>query len=219
MLSGYADLVAEVLDTLGIDEPVSVMGNSMGAAVSTVFAGAYPERVDAVVLIGMPGVTGVPVTWRAAASRPASVAMQVAMRPIPIRHLQRGFGWTYAHAASPRARSIDPIIVLSFSSSYTDRPRLFALSGIARALLRELRSVRLDRLLPDLEAPVLKVWGKHDRLVPSRHAARTAGAIVLPGCGHCPQLDAPDLLLDAVLPFLEGRDAARTGPMTRAAGS
>ena len=28
------------------------------------------------------------------------------------------------------------------------------------------------------------------------------GAIVLPGCGHCPQLDAPDQLLDAVLPFL-----------------
>jgi pimeloyl-ACP methyl ester carboxylesterase len=219
LLSGYAALVAEVLDTLGIDEPVSVMGNSMGAAVSAVFAAEYPDRVDSVVLIGMPGVTGVPVAWRAAASRPASVAMQVAMRPIPIRHLQRGFGWTYAHAASPRARSIDPVTVLGFSASYTDRARLFALSGIARALLSELRSVRLDRLLPKVQAPVLQIWGKHDRLVPSRHATRTAGAVVLPGCGHCPQLDAPDLLLDAVVPFLDKRDAARPGLMTRAAGS
>jgi pimeloyl-ACP methyl ester carboxylesterase len=39
---------------------------------------------------------------------------------------------------------------------------------------------------------------------------------VLPGCGHCPQLDAPDLLLDTVLPFLAaGRDVA----LPRAAGT
>jgi pimeloyl-ACP methyl ester carboxylesterase len=30
-------------------------------------AAAHPERVDSVVLIGMPGLTGVPLAWRAAA--------------------------------------------------------------------------------------------------------------------------------------------------------
>jgi pimeloyl-ACP methyl ester carboxylesterase len=219
LLAGYADLVGEVLDALGVDTPVSLMGNSMGAAVSAVFAAAHPERVDAVVLIGMPGVTGVPITWRAAASRPAAIAMRTALRPVPIRHLQRGFGWTYAHAASPRARSIDPTALLGYSASYADRDRLFGLSGIARALLSELRSTRLDRVLPTLASPVLQVWGKHDRLVPSRHVTRSAGAIVLPGCGHCPQLDAPDLLLDAVAPFLAAHDPARPGHLTRAAGS
>jgi pimeloyl-ACP methyl ester carboxylesterase len=225
LLAGYAALVAEVLDDLGADAPVSLMGNSMGAAVSAVFAAEYPEGVDAAVLIGMPGVAGVSIAWRAAASRPASIAMRTALRPVPIRHLQRSFGWTYAHAASPRARSIDPSALLSYSASYADRDRLFGLSGIARALLRELRSTHLDQLLRQLQPPVLQVWGKHDRLVPPRRVTQSAGAIVLPGCGHCPQLDAPDLLLDAVVPFLQkyaGLDAhtvARAGHLTRAAGS
>lgn len=202
LLEGYADLVAEVLDGLGIEGTVSLMGNSMGAAVATVFAARYPQRTDAIVLIGMPGVTGVPLAWRVAASRPAGVAMRTALRPVPLSHLQRGFGWAYAHAASPRARSIDPSAVRGYCDSYTDRTKLFGLAAIARALLSELRSVHLERVLPQLEVPVLQLWGKHDRLVPPRRVTQSSGAVVLPGCGHCPQLDAPDLLLNAVLPFL-----------------
>ena len=108
------------------------------------------------------------------------------------------------------------LCVRSYCDSYPDRDRLFALSSIARALLAELRTLHLDRVLPTLSAPVLQIWGKHDRLVPPRHVTKGAGAVVLPGCGHCPQLDAPDLLLDTVLPFLAaGRDVA----LPRAAGT
>ena len=219
LLNGYADLVAEVLDALDIDEPVTLMGNSMGAAVSTVFAAARPERVDAVVLIGMPGVTGVPLVWRAAASRPASLALRTALRPVPSAHLQRGFSWIYARAASPRAGSLDPATLLEYCASYADRTRLFALSDIARALLAELRTVQLARLLPGLSAPVLQIWGRHDRLVPPRRVINGADTVVLPGCGHCPQLDAPDQLLDVVQRFLDRHVPAREGALMRAAGS
>jgi pimeloyl-ACP methyl ester carboxylesterase len=219
LLDGYADLLAEVLDTLGVTEPVLVMGNSMGAAVATTFAARYPDRVDAAVLIGMPGVTRVPITWRAAASRPASIALRTALRPIPVIHLQRSFGWVYTHAASPRAGSIDPSAVIGYSASYADRDRLFGLAEIARALLAELRSAHLERLLPQLGVPVLQIWGRHDRLVPSRHVTRGESAVVLPGCGHCPQLDAPDLLLATVLPFLAEHGGARPGSLPRAVGS
>ena len=220
LLNGYASLVIEVLDGLGIDEPVSVIGNSMGAAVSAVLAAAHPDRVDSVVLIGMPGVTGVPLAWRAAASRPASVAMRTALRPVPFDQLQRGFGWIYARAASPRAGVLDPSILHGYSASYIDRDRLFGLSAIARALLSELRTVKLGRLLPRLQVPVLQVWGRHDRLVPPRHVTRSEGAIVLPGCGHCPQLDAPDQLLEVVLPFVAANTATPARALlSRAAGS
>jgi pimeloyl-ACP methyl ester carboxylesterase len=219
LLNGYADLVAEVLDALDIDEPVTVMGNSMGAAVSTVFAAAHPERVDAVVLIGMPGVTGVPLVWRVAASRPASLALRTALRPVPSAHLQRGFSWIYARAASPSAGSLDPATLIEYCASYADRTRLFALSDIARALFTELRTVQLARLLPGLSAPVLQIWGRHDRLVPPRRAVEGDDTVVLPGCGHCPQLDAPDQLLAAVQRFLDRHVPARESALMRAAGS
>jgi pimeloyl-ACP methyl ester carboxylesterase len=203
LLNGYAALVLEVLDDLGIAEPVSLIGNSMGA----------------VVLIGMPGVTGVPMAWRAAASRPASLAIRAALRPVPVGHLQRGFGWIYAHAATPRVGVIDPAMVVGYCASYADRARLFGLSDIARALLSELRTVELGRLLPRLRVPVLQVWGRHDRLVPSRHVTKGEGMVVLPGCGHCPQLDAPDQLLDTVVPFIRAHADAQPELLSRAAGS
>jgi pimeloyl-ACP methyl ester carboxylesterase len=205
LLDGYAAVVLEVLDALGIDEPVSLIGNSMGAAVAAVFAAAHPHRADGAVLIGMPGLTCVPRSWRAAASRPASIAMRTALRPVPVGHLQRGFGWIYAHAACPRVGMIDPSTLAGYCASYADRTRLFGLSEIARALLSELRAVELARMLPRLQVPVLQVWGRHDRLVPPRRVQQSERTVVLPGCGHCPQLDAPDRLLGVVLPFLERR--------------
>jgi pimeloyl-ACP methyl ester carboxylesterase len=212
LLHGYADLVAEVLDTLGVAGAVSLMGNSMGAAVSTVFAERYTERVDAVALIGMPGVRRVPIAWQAAASRPASVAMRTVLRPVPIAHLQRGFGWLYARTASPHLSVIDPYALTAYTGCYVDRDRLFGLAEIARAMLGELRSAHLERILARLDVPVLQIWGRRDRLVPARHVKRGDASIVLSAGGHCPQLDAPDLLLEAVVPFFDASAAADASP-------
>jgi pimeloyl-ACP methyl ester carboxylesterase len=230
LLTGYVGVIAEILDDLvgeGVigDERVSIIGNSMGAATAALVASQLPERVERVVLIGMPGLGSVPLLWRAATSRPAAVAIRTALSPVPITRLQRSFGWVYAHAASPRAYRIDPHTITDYGSSYSDRERFNDLPRLARALLADLRVVQLDRLLAELEVPALQVWGKHDRLVPSRHAHNQINAVVLAGCGHCPQLDSPDRLLDAIMPFLDGASvprgevSARLGGQTRAARS
>jgi pimeloyl-ACP methyl ester carboxylesterase len=52
---------------------------------------------------------------------------------------------------------------------------------------------------------VLLVFGARDLLTPARvlrRLGRPGGAVVLPGCAHCPQVDQPAELLTAVLPFL-----------------
>jgi pimeloyl-ACP methyl ester carboxylesterase len=71
LVAGYADVVAAVLDELGIHEPVRTIGHSMGGCVAAVFAEKHCERTDRIVMIGMPGMQGVPLAWRAdaAASR------------------------------------------------------------------------------------------------------------------------------------------------------
>lgn len=218
LLDGYVQVIGEVLDELGVDTPVSVIGNSMGAATATMVAARMPKRVDAAVLIGMPGVDSVPLIWRAVVSKPAAAAMQTALRPVSTERLQRGFGWAYAHAASPRPYRIDPHTVADYGSSYSDRERFADLPRLARALLSDLRTVRLERVLSQLEVPALHVWGKHDRLVPSRHARNQINAVVLPKCGHCPQLDAPARLMDVLNPFLDGAIIARSEGSARLGG-
>lgn len=226
LLTGYADIVAEVLDELGVDEPVRLVGNSMGGCVAAVFAERHCERTDRIVMIAMPGIRGVPLAWRAAATRPAVTALRAGLAPVPAPVLQRGFGWLYAHAASSRPGALDPAVLHDYFDVYSDRERLFGLGAIARELLRELRTLRLDQVLARCTVPMLEIWGRHDRLVPSRQARGRHGAAVISGCGHCPQLDAPDRLLAAVLPFLElpaasGRilPSARVGGSMRAARS
>jgi pimeloyl-ACP methyl ester carboxylesterase len=220
LLEGYAHLVAGVLDELGAAS-ASLVGNSMGACVSTVFADRYPHRAEGLALIGMPGVGGVPRTWRAAASRPSVAAMRAGLAAVPVGALQRGFGWIYAHAATPDPGVLDPSALHDYFDVYGDRERLFALGGIARALLADLHRMRLHDVLARLPMPALTIWGRHDRLVPRWHARGCSDAVVVPGCGHCPQLDAPERLLDVLLPFLEVHAAPdeRDGALLRAARS
>ena len=202
LLDGYVDAISDVLDELGAEAPVSIMGNSMGASTAAYAASRIAPRVDGVVLIGMPGVDTIPLLWRAVMSRPAAYAMRTALRPVPVSRLQQGFGWVYAHAASPRPYRIDPHTVTDYGSAYADRQRFDDLPRLARALLADLRRIHLDEVLDVLEVPALQIWGRHDRLVPPWHARSQLNAVVLPRCGHCPQLDAPGRLLDVVLPFL-----------------
>lgn len=221
LVAGYAELVAEIMTELDV-ATAALIGNSMGACVAAVFASLHPRRTERIVLVGMPGIGRIPTAWRIAATRPAVCAMRLALSPVPVRTLQHGFGWIYARAATPRPGALDPNVLHDYFDTYADREKLFGLGAIARELLAELRTLHLDRTIAALDVPVLRIWGRHDRLVPSRRARSQAGAVVMGDCGHCPQLDAPDRLLEVVLPFLTGapppptHGSARDGSRTRA---
>ena len=68
---------------------------------------------------------------------------------------------------------------------------------------------RLAARIPSLVMPTLVVWGGSDAIFPLANARPRADAQpgarleVLPGVGHLPQQELPDLLLRGLLPFLE----------------
>jgi pimeloyl-ACP methyl ester carboxylesterase len=80
-----------------------------------------------------------------------------------------------------------------------------ALMASGRGLLPELSAAPFD--LVGIRCPVLLVWGDHDRMRP-RTGARialdslpTTRVQLIEGCGPRPQLEAPDRLLELLLPF------------------
>lgn len=208
LLSGYVEVVREVLDAEGIRGPVSLVGNSMGAVVSLLFAARYRERADRVVLIDMPALRSVPRLWRLAMSRPAELAVWAGSRTLPEDLARFGLGWFYTRFAAADPRRLDPMVRESFVSPYA-RNRISALLPLGRALLEELRTAQLGGLLTGAGVPALLVFGSRDLLTPARvlrHVRPPARpAVVLRGCGHCPQIDRPAELLAAVLPFLSQR--------------
>lgn len=205
LLPGYVEVVREVLDAERISGPVALIGNSMGAAVSALFAAAYPERAASVVLIDMPGLHSVPRLWRVAMSRPAEWGVRAALRAVPAPAAAFGLGVVYSHLAAAHPRRLAPTVRTGFCSPYARRGSLASLLPIGRALLRDLTSAKLGALVATLEAPVLIVFGSRDLLTPARvlkRMGKPGGAVVLPGCGHCPQIDQPEALLAQVSPFL-----------------
>lgn len=211
LLPGYVDVVRAVLDAEGVTGPVSLMGNSMGAVVSLLFAARHPNRTDRIVLIDMPGLRSVPRLWRLAMSRPAELAVSASLRALPAGTAQFGLGWFYTHLAAADPRRLDPLVRRGFASPYAVRGRVTSILPLGRALLAELRSAQLGSVVASCAVPILLVFGSRDLLTPARvlrRLDRPGGAVVLSGCGHCPQVDQPAELLSEVLPFLRADRSA-----------
>ena len=92
---------------------------------------------------------------------------------------------------------------------YRSRRDVEDLYRLGHLLVAELESGTLLGRSEALGLPLLVVWGRQDRLVPVEHgealAATVAGSRleVLDACGHCPQIERPDLLLPLLEPFLQ----------------
>ncbi len=211
LLAGYVDVVREVLDAEGITGPVTLVGNSMGAAVATLFAASHPECTDRVVLIDMPGLRGVPRLWRMALSRPVEFGMRATFGALGHKSAAWGLGTMYRFVAAADPRRMDVLARADFTGPYSRRGSVPDLLPIGRALLADLATAGLAEVVGSLPAPVLLVFGSRDILTPARvlrRIGRDGGAVVLPGCGHCPQIDQPALLLEHVLPFLRSAAAS-----------
>ena len=205
LLPGYVDVVETVLAAEGVEGPVSLVGNSMGAVVSALFARRHPHRVRRVALIDMPGLRGVPRVWKVAMSRPSEFATRTLFRAVPARVTQQGLGWFYTRIAAARPRDLDPFSRSGFCTPYGVRNSIPALLPIGRTLLAELPGAQLRAFVDSGAVPVLLVVGARDLLTPPRvlrRIGRPGGAVVLPGCGHCPQIDQPAALLGELAPFL-----------------
>ena len=66
----------------------------------------------------------------------------------------------------------------------------------------------LHKWLHRIDVPTLLVWGDHDRMFPKEHALAYqrsipgAKVVIVPDCGHVPQIEQPDAFVAAVETFI-----------------
>ena len=98
------------------------------------------------------------------------------------------------------------------------RPGLLADQlAVSRSLIdRQGQSeIVLDRL-SGIPVPILIVWGDSDQIIPVAHAheakrrVRYGQLVIIPDCGHMPQVERPGMFLAALDPFLANL-AVRSG--------
>jgi pimeloyl-ACP methyl ester carboxylesterase len=210
-IQGYARTVDAVCDALGVAR-VSVVGNSMGGFIGAELALSFRTRVDRLVLVSAAGLSTehLPRTAALAAARVVGAG-----RPLATR-----FESSIVHR--PRLRRAAMQWVLRYPEKVSvplahELVLSFGKPGFVAGLQAIIGYSYRDRL-PQIDIPVLVVWGRDDLLVPVTDAFAYGDLIgdnarveVFEDTGHAPMLERPSRFNALLRGFLAGEAAPEAG--------
>lgn len=197
------EFASELVRTVAPGGGAIVAGNSLGGCVALRIAERADLDLAGVMPVSPAGLEMAP--WLAVIERePLVRALLSSPLPIPRQVLHATIAQVYRTIAFAHPRAVDPRVVAAFCAHFRDRATVARFLRTGRALMPELRDpFDLERV----ECPVLVVWGRGDRMVYASGARRVMEALsearveLLDGCGHCPQVEAPDRFARLLLDF------------------
>ncbi|MCU0520937.1 MAG: alpha/beta hydrolase [Anaerolineae bacterium] len=196
-------LTVGLMDALGVDSAI-LIGNSAGGTVSALTAVAYPERVDALVLVDAAVYVG---GGSPSLLRPFLATPQMRhLGPLVARRI-RDWGIDFGRSAWHDPDRIPDEFWEGYQKPLRAENWDRALWELTSASERPDLVSRLD----ELTLPVLVITGDDDRIVPTEQSIRLAGdlpnadLVVLEACGHVPQEECPGPWLEAVEGFINER--------------
>lgn len=197
----YAAVIEAVVKA-HFTEPVTLIGHSMGAAVSLQYAADRPERLQRLILVDMAGILHATVYAESLMQMGVEQATGVDPDGVPVfDSILRGVLTRIDGLPVPRQ------LLLQMPSLrgriFRGDPNMIAAYALAEHDFGPaLRAVR---------TPTLLIWGREDKVAPLRTGQLAASLIpgarlmVLDGIGHSPQLQDPARFNAMVLDELKGR--------------
>jgi pimeloyl-ACP methyl ester carboxylesterase len=205
-IQGFARVIDALCDALDVEAPI-VVGNSMGGFVGAELALAFPTRVRRLVLVSAAGLS-VEYLKRepiVAAGRMLAVGVaRTGVKSLPM-------------VTRPRLRRAALQLVVRYPErlSVPLASELVAgagTDGFVGGLDAVLNYKFRDRL-PEIEVPVLIVWGRNDILIPVEDAyeyerliGANAHAVIFEDTGHLPMLERPSRFNRLLARFIGGDD-------------
>ncbi len=196
--------------------PAVVVGSSMGALISVLQAAREPATISALLLVdpALPWAGRRRFDFAVWAAFGSLLLPGVAERGLPLR--RRRLGAERSVRESLAMICADPgrvppevfrthVELLEEQRLVPDYSRALVQSG--RSILRMLASLRFDPIYRALECPVCILHGDRDRLVPVEFSLGLGQRYgwpveVLPGVGHGPMMEVPDLFSQTALKWL-----------------
>ncbi|MBL8826134.1 MAG: alpha/beta fold hydrolase [Planctomycetaceae bacterium] len=194
-MADMADDCAAILETLGVDEPVTFVGLSMGGYVAWQFALRHPAKLRRLVVCDS----------RAVADTPQGVETRLKMAEIVLKHgtesvaeamLPKLFAPTTAEQLPQVVDAVRQMILHA------------APEGVAAAQRGMAERPDVTGELPQLSVPTLILCGTHDAISPLAEmrtiAEQIPGAklVEIPNAGHMAPMENPTAVNDALRTFL-----------------
>ena len=183
----------EAILSQGPQDPVIIVGNSLGAWVALLYAHEHPDRVARIVLVNGGALRG----DRSDLSLTPKTREEAAALMTQLRDPKAGPIPGYVLDDVVRAAQTGPL------------SRLVQTAG-------EMETLLLDGKLHEIKAPVHLLWGESDKLFPLSYAERMMRELpasrltTIPGCGHVPHVECPTRFRASLLDIL-----SQPGPRAR----
>jgi pimeloyl-ACP methyl ester carboxylesterase len=177
----------EYLDQV-VQEPVFLVGNSLGGAMAVASAWLKPKQIKGLGLVSPAG------------AKVAPERMGALIESFEVRDVRA------ARALTKRLFHRAPLPLMVFAG---ELKRLYGSEAVKRVLAAVPPTDFLsEETLSGLSMPTLLVWGKSEKLLPyegieyfRKHLPPHAEVHEVPGFGHLPQLERPDALVKLLLSF------------------
>ena len=198
-LNLFVRQIKNLIDALQVSTPLTLVGSSMGAIITSELARRYPKLVRRVALVGP---AGFPLQ--------ASPLAKLITVPFLGDYLMNLTG-DKTLAEHNRKYFYHPDQFKTFQERFESQLRF---KGSKKAILSTFRSVPLQQYLSGYEAlgregrHILLIWGIEDHAFPySNHTKAIAALkdvefVSVPEAGHLPQYEQPDITNEALLKFL-----------------
>jgi pimeloyl-ACP methyl ester carboxylesterase len=196
-----------------IRRPVALVGNSIGSLVCVGLTAAHPEMVAGMACLSLP-----------------DTSIREEMIPKPLRSWVTGleslftgswllqglfYGLRRPQVVRPWAglayadnTNVDDQLVEILTTPAQDQGAAQAFAKIIKAMTSPRFGPKVKQVFPELQMPVLLIWGQQDRMVPPLLGRQFASysplvqLIELEQAGHCPHDEQPERVNQEILDWL-----------------
>lgn len=199
-----------------VREPVVLIGNSIGSLVCLAAAAAHPEMVRGIVMMSLPDPSleeeMIPPALRSLVATIKSLLLSPLLLKTFfywVRHPKKVRGWASIAYANPEAVTDELVDILAGPAR--DRGSAQAFCAILKAMTTSKFGPSVKSLLPNLNIPMLLIWGGKDRMIPGGLARQfkqcnpNLEIVELENAGHCPHDECPEQVNPIILEWLDGR--------------
>ena len=189
-----AAIVKKFTETLGIKR-FHLIGNSMGGAISSLYAAEHPDEVLSITLVSPAGIHEIP-------SRMEEL-LEEGVNPLIASDIEE---FEDVMAFVMEDQPFIPAVI-----TRVEAEKSISRFAINQKIFKDIRSdlnKGLEKKFSQIKAPTLIIWGDSDRAIHvkniDKYAQLIPGAkkLILEDIGHLAMLEAPSVSANAVLDFL-----------------
>jgi pimeloyl-ACP methyl ester carboxylesterase len=197
-----------------IGSPVILVGNSIGSVVCLSVAAQHPEMVRGVAMISLPDLSqdeaSVPLWARPLLSQlKAAIVSPWVLTPLFYFLRQHWVVRYWAGMAYACTEAITDELLEILVRPALEQDSVKAFCSILKAMIRPEFSPNVKQILNHVQAPLLLLWGKEDRMIPIAlgwqllsHSPKLE-LIELDDAGHCAHDDRPEQVNGELLHWID----------------